>query len=300
MYLNEKAWEIQQDNQYIIDEALKNFLKMYSVLAGKFHQPGIFVPADMEIYLRSKEYPIGKWLSEVDIEYRRLFLSFLEKRVIYQPDEEYEVSVDNERLNGATEAFLNDSFLISLCLNDIWKIESLKADFFSLNDLDTRVVYINNVYDREQLQRSPIQDILAITVKEGIYSYQELWKRREELFPHLRFCPSVKRNLEELEISYISQVIKKLSVLEQYCSVNGEGRFKPELLTKATPEGDPTLKKYKKQHTFFDDEQQKYTAEWHTRFTGIEGRIFFVPKYKGNLILICYIEKKLPNVTYPT
>ena len=82
MYLNEKAWEIQQDDHYVIHRALKNFMQIYSILAGEFHKPGIFVPAGTEIYLRSSDYPLEKWLSEVDIEYRRLFLSFWGKRCL--------------------------------------------------------------------------------------------------------------------------------------------------------------------------------------------------------------------------
>ena len=58
MYLNEKAWEIQQDDHYVIHRALKNFMQIYSILAGEFHKPGIFVPAGTEIYLRSSDYPV--------------------------------------------------------------------------------------------------------------------------------------------------------------------------------------------------------------------------------------------------
>ncbi|MFR3320511.1 MAG: hypothetical protein ACLTSZ_04235 [Lachnospiraceae bacterium] len=37
-------------------------------------------------------------------------------------------------------------------------------------------------------------------------------------------------------------------------------------------------------------------ASWHMRFTGIPGRIFFVPGYEPERMLVCYIGKKLKNV----
>ena len=48
---------------------------------------------------------------------------------------------------------------------------------------------------------------------------------------------------------------------------------------------------------FYDIDKKSYLAKWHMRFTGIPGRIFFVPNYSKETILICYIGKKLPNPT---
>lgn len=47
-------------------------------------------------------------------------------------------------------------------------------------------------------------------------------------------------------------------------------------------------------------ESVEYLASWHMRFTVIPGRIFFIPQYKDDKILVCYIGKKLKNVSYPT
>jgi hypothetical protein len=42
MYLNEKAWEIQQDDHYVIHRALKNFMQIYSILAGEFEYSPLY------------------------------------------------------------------------------------------------------------------------------------------------------------------------------------------------------------------------------------------------------------------
>ena len=57
---------------------------------------------------------------------------------------------------------------------------------------------------------------------------------------------------------------------------------------------------YRKEHTFTDERGVEYLANWHMRFTGIPGRIFFIPQYEDDKILVCYIGKKLKNVSYPT
>lgn len=300
MYLNEKAWEIQQDDPYIVKEALENFLKIYSALAKDFRMSEIYVPADTELYLQSTVYPIGKWLSEADREYKRLFLSLWQKRICYNPEEDYEVTLGGVQLKGGTEAFLNNSFLLSLCLDDSWKKAQIEAEFFSLTDNYTEMIRIDNVYIKEQLYTNSMSERLNKFREYQVFSYEELWKQRSTLFQYLKFCPSVEDDLKILEKSYLKQVIKKLTELDNYCFKYGDGGFNPEFLTKTTPESDVTLEKYKKQHTFVDDEKETHIAKWHMRFTGIPGRIFFIPQYKGKNILICYIGKKLQNVTYPT
>ena len=74
---------------------------------------------------------------------------------------------------------------------------------------------------------------------------------------------------------------------------------KKELLSKTTPESEETLKRYKKEHTFRDEAGNDYVASWHMRFTGIPGRIFFIPDYSAEGMLVCYIGKKLKTVLNP-
>lgn len=80
MYLNEKAWQVQNDDQYVIGEAIKQFLQVYAVLAKRYHQDSIYVPSKDEPYLRSMTYSIGQWLGGVDKEYQRLYLVLKKKK----------------------------------------------------------------------------------------------------------------------------------------------------------------------------------------------------------------------------
>lgn len=250
------------------------------------------------MYIRSLVYPLAKWLAETDADCKRSFLSFWQKRVSYTPEEEYEFSYHGERMEGATEAVLSDSFVISPCLKSEWESPELNGEFFSLKEDTTQELVVPNLYKHEQLLEPFYKTVLSRYSAIKVQSYEELWRMREKLFPHLVFCPSVEKNLSNLEFFYINQVVKKLTELEQYCADNLNKPFDKDLLTKTTPETEATLQKYKKEHTFWDEERCAHLASWHMRFTGIPGRIFFVPEYKDGKVLVCYIGEKLPNVTY--
>ena len=143
-----------------------------------------------------------------------------------------------------------------------------------------------------------MKEILSRENGVKVSSYDELCKRRKEFFPHLEFCPSVKGDLKLLEMFYLAQIVRKLAELESYCVKHIGGKFEPSCLTKVTPESRATMEKYKNKHTFTDDNGVEHVASWHLRFTGIPGRIFFIPEYKKDCMLVCYIGRKLPNVKY--
>lgn len=68
MYLNEESWHAQQENSYVIDEKIRNFLDIYALIKRKNPRKEIFVSEDEEIYLKAEKYPLKKWLFDTDIE----------------------------------------------------------------------------------------------------------------------------------------------------------------------------------------------------------------------------------------
>ena len=299
MYLNEKAWNECQDNSYTAQKALHEFLKIYMKMSFEYHMEGIYVPEGQELQLKSTIYPIAKWMAEVDRDERTRLLSFWSKRIVYKPEEDAELLCQNETMIGGTEAILTDSFVISPCFTNKWEKLDIIGRLYTIDEEEPEDVVLTNVYSDRQLNLDKIQKILLRHRKPSIYSYQELWERREELFPMLTFCPSVENDLKKLEKSYIHQVHRKLMELELYCEKNRGKPFQKDLLSKTTPETEETLRKYKIEHTFSNDEGKQYLTSWHMRFTGIPGRIFFVPNYQSDRILVCYIGKKLKTVLNP-
>lgn len=298
MYLNEKAWKTEQADPYIIGNAMKDFLEVYGELDVRFRAGQIYVLKDFDMELAS--YSVKKWLNTIDRDDRRRFLSFWNKRIEYNPDDECEFQYHEQAMLGALEAIINDNFVISLGLSEEWKQEVLEGTFYSLKTDTQDTVQILNVCNREQLARESILAVLERCRSIEIYTYEELWNRRKEFFPHLEFCPSVEKDLLGLERSYIRQIIKKFVELDDYCAKYAGLPFDPRNLSRTTPETDATLEKYQKEHTFTDMDGNSHLASWHMRFTGIPGRIFMIPDYDTDKILICYVGKKLPNVSYPT
>lgn len=300
MYLNEKAWQVQNDDQYVISEAIKQFLQVYAVLARRYHQDSMYVPSKDEPYLRSMTYSIGQWLGGVDKEYQRLYLTFWNKRMIYDIDDEYAFICNGEELIGGTEAVLNHSFMVSIGIEEKWKRDIIEGSLYSVIEDKEEKTFVSNVYNKEQLNEQfdqKMQKMFYLANKPR--NYEELWDMREKLFPHLEFCPSVQSDLTMMEAVCFEQILKKLMELEEYTNRYGGREFKPEYLSKTTPESKRTLDEYAGQHTFFDKDKKGHLASWHMRFTGgIPGRIFFEPKYKDDKILVCYIGGKLPNATY--
>lgn len=299
MYLNERAWNEQQDNPYVTRQALHDFLKIYMKLSCVYHVEGVYVPAEQELQLKSTIYPLAKWMADVDRDERMRLLSFWNKRIIYQPEEDFEFLYQDKPMSGGTEAVCTDSFVISPCLKEEWRTENIEGHLYTLNDEGTEKVSIINIFEEGQLLSEKIQKILLQYRRIPVYSYEDLWEKRGVFFPKLSFCPSVERDLKQLEISYIHQVIRKLLELELYCEKNMDKPFRKELLSKTTIESEETLRKYEKEHTFTAIDGEKYVASWHMRFTGIPGRIFFVPDYSRDKMLVCYIGKKLKTVQNP-
>lgn len=301
MYLNERAWNECQDNPYVVRETLHEFIKIYMKLVNEYHMEGIYVPEGQELQLKSVIYPLAKWMGEVSRDERMRLLSFWQRRIVYKPEDESELVCQDEVMLGGTEAALMDSFLISPCFSEKWKKESITGTLYTISEEEenTEEIVLTNVYSQKQLCSDEIRKILLQHRQPFIYSYQELWEKREKIFPMLSFCPSVKNDLQNLQKSYIHQVYRKLLELELYCEKNQGMHFQKELLSKTTPENEETLKKYKMEHTFSDENGKKYLASWHMRFTGIPGRIFFIPDYRPNKMLVCYIGKKLKTVLNP-
>lgn len=299
MYLNEKSWQSETDDVYKMKIALEKFLEIYKELSLEFHQKSLYVPSEEEPYFRSKVYSIQRWLAHTDVEWRRLFLTFWAERSVFTLDDEYEFICEMGALAGGTEAILNNSFVVSLTIDGIWKHEEILGKLYSLNEDTASDAYVKNIYDVKQLKTKDAIDFFKEQLQcIKIMSFEELWNRREELFPHLCFCPSVEKDFEKLDAFCVSQVYKKLLELEMYQQKRDGGMFDSSQLSKTTIESDRTLKEYEEAHTFYDENKEACLATWHMRFTGIAGRIFFEPNYKDGNMLICYIGKKLPTVMY--
>lgn len=115
--------------------------------------------------------------------------------------------------------------------------------------------------------------------------------------PEAHLHPRGQRKMGEL-IARAAQVYKRLLELQR-AGESMKGNFDKNVLTKATPESEATLKQYSQEHTFQLPDGRTQLFSWHTRYTGgYAGRIFFYAVPREKIIYIGYIEKKLPTAKY--
>jgi hypothetical protein len=136
-----------------------------------------------------------------------------------------------------------------------------------------------------------IKRLLTNNINSGL----TLWNNREEIFPHLEFCYSLEKQLENINNNHpmLQQIMKKLFELEEYSKRWTSGTFnKDDLASKATPESESRLQKFEKELTFecFDGEKRLFS--WHIRMTPGAWRLHFHP-LKPTKIIIGYIGVKI-------
>lgn len=303
MYINEKSFECKIEDKYKIRSCIEQFIQLVYELTTDYRLEDIYFCGMARLEWNSVNYPCGKWQadSEVDEDTKRRWMLLSRKINFFEQDKSYSFLYENMDIAAGAEAVLNGSYIISFAADKIWESSELKGIFVELDENDGSIIesekIVSNLTTAEQIKVCKILDVAIEKVAEN---YEEMWEQRERWFPNLVFSPSVEKDLKKLEISYIYQIWKKLRELDNYVRFHGGKRFDANLLNYATPETDKTLQMYAKEHTFYDEKGMAYLMSWHLRFTGIAGRIFFLPQYQGNKILIGYIGKKLKNASYTT
>lgn len=302
MYINELALRDVVDDKERIREIQKQFILLYKEIdsEGKLDW---FLPEHQKLRFTSTVYTLEEWLHDGSVEksFQRVFLSLNKRIRYYNQDEDMEAYCENEKCYAIAEAVLNgENMIVTLPFDDKWEKQNLEAEchFIEGDDVQFATNSIKNLYNAKQIEALKQEGISFESCYTAL-SYEDLWEKRERLFTNLIFIPSVKDNLMKLEISYIRQIILRLKELDDYIKQEKGNGFKYSMIRNATPESKATLQKYEKvDHTFIDANGKTYLANWHVRFTGIPGRIFFEVDMKNGKIIILYIGSKLKNVKY--
>lgn len=298
MIINECSLSDQIEDSSLINEVFGNFIQMYKKIKqiDRFHK--FWIADGFDLHWNSLSYPLESWLNgngkQRDL--ARFFLTNIRKDLQkYQADASVEGRVFNVRCYGAEEAILQNDVLLSLPFNRKWRTDTLQVDFSRLseNELLSSNISLLNLFSLGQISDHIIKKTELLN-KFQLYDFDQVWSLRKKLFPNLCFCANVKNDFDQLEKSYLTQVIKKLMELEELAATK-PFQFDPKCLCNPSPESPATLKQYKKEHTFQYDEEP-VLASWHIRFTGYPGRIYFKPLQDS--ILICHVGKHLPTVRF--
>lgn len=313
MILNELSLcsrcETIEDGHKVMQEFLENYTEMDRLLTDK----GIILMNSFHNIMLTDDYSIHNWTADKRIE-KRLKDKFrsLRNRSQYVNEEEYcnsefKVMEFNQEINaiGCQIAYEREDVVISMRTHELWDECIIKGLYFSLSDNfkyhKQITVSVPNVSQQPHVlsyRQSAIQDTCLL-----ISSGQDLWEKKDILYPHLVFCESVKDQLlMDTEKIHIEQIMNRLLKMEEYFATY-DGVFDCKLLgLRARQESESVINSdYGKQRIFRTPYGDDRTFYWHINFAGkFPGRIHFLPEEKSRKCLIGYIGKHLPTPTYRT
>ena len=254
-------------------------------------------------------YPLRRWLNdgEVDLEARRYIKSLTTKAPFWDglPELhdkvlEHEFRYDGRKAPGLGVAYLLESLAISLLSEECWSVARLLLDaqwMVEEGDIKAETVHVIHAGQPAHVDAHSewIQERLRSDIRDG----NDLWNRRDELFPLLAFCEATKRQIASLSPTMLRPVVRRLFELYIYCQGWTQGGFDPDQLpTKTTPESQTTLERYRAQRTWLCPDNVERTFKWHVRLTPHAWRIYFYPVPANKTIIIGYIGPHLPTTKY--
>lgn len=251
-------------------------------------------------------YSVSDWLydSSVDLEARLLLNAFITNGPLL--DDLQDTQIEDRKLlsdfcheekaaNGLGFAFLLECLALSLRTEPKWEVSSLVVEATWLeddNNLNSETVTVVHASRLEHIHEhiAWIQNRLSRGVRDGL----DLWNRRSELFPSLSFCETVSKQMQSLGNPILRQVVKRLFELEGYCKTWTSGSFNPdELPSKATPESETRLQKFRQKLTFKCPDGEKRIFSLHVRMTPGAWRLHFCVELGPGQIIIGYIGPKI-------
>ena len=269
----------------------------------------IIMPSDFFSIHITGNYGVTQWLSDksVDNKYKQYFKRLLDKYQRYFDKNEIEgefiiqiANLDCQAI-GCAFALERDNIVISLNTHKLWKNKTISGKYTILNDeeeLDTTIRSVENLSNGvsfDEVIRSHRKNML-----EGITSGQDLWEKREKLYPNLIFCENVKDNLyQDSEKYHIMNVMTRLNRLQQYFSTY-DGRYEPKKLGMNARTELDTVKKepsLKNLRLFRKPDGSEEFFFNHIGFSGkySGGRIYFLPDDANKKCFIGYIGRHLPT-----
>ncbi len=315
MVLNELSINNPSNSEQIARELMYDLIK---TIATANNQGIGILRTKSKIYdiIIAQNYPISKWLHDnlVSTEQKDFLLTIetqtpllkeiTDKLIINKANWSYSILRGEE--DTATEltiAYLLDALAISFNTQDKWKNTHLELEITTLDESQkwiTRQVTVFNASCPSHVQEHSqwIKDRIRFSVKHG----KELWNRKEELFPNLEFCNSVKKQLEDILSGQLElqPVVRTLLTLQNYCHTWNSGNFNIESsILEYSPESPQTLNnpKYKKQREFICPDGETQLFSLHAKLRKCNWRIYFKPEQPGKVI-IGYIGRHLSTVNY--
>ncbi len=312
MILNELSLVAGATLKEEIKNQISNFLKVCQKLTRKKEDKIFYYTEELLVKQLCEGYTIHDWLKDPTViqAEKSFFRSLMNKGTMIKDNEfsesEIVIDINGEKVAaiGCLAAYEWDNYVVSLSSDVLWTDEYINGMYYNIenDEYNETDVEIRNCSKEEHV------DNLMMYQKQKdkllISSGTELWNKRRELFPHLIFCESVRKQLEQIKVKVqIQTVMNRIQILENYFSTY-EGEFDKEKVgyrcryESESVQKDEHLRNMRKFRTPYGEESFFY---WHISFPGnYPGRIHFLPDAKHNIGIIGYVGKHLPTPKYTT
>ena len=309
MILNELSVHGNIKEREEINSIISQFLKICNKI---FREKG-----DMDFYYAEElmtgelttGYTIHDWLqdSHVSHQEKAFFRTIINRKQLIQESDflESELLVElgehkKTKAMGCLAAYEWESFVVSMNTAPIWAEAEIKGSYVSLEEEDRRVSIENCCLEEHVARLSEKEKSRLISM---VSSGKELWEKREMLYPHLQFCNSVKKQLEEARLSlHIKMIMKRLQILEDYLK-NFNGQFEKDKVgygCRSESESVENNTELRSLRTFRTPYGKEEFFSWHISFAGdFPGRIHFIPDAEHKVGIVGYIGKHLPTGKFP-
>ncbi len=315
MILNELSMQKSSFNQKNIklediNQTISQFLNVCNQIYKNTNDLDFYYVAEWMTKELVPGYTFYEWLKhpQVPQKEKAFFRTMINRRQCIKEKDflDSEMMIKDERGKyvsavGCLVAYELENYVVSMNTSNIWRTDEIERTYISLEADDKKVVIQNCCFENQiGILQKKIKSKLMISVSSG----QELWEKREILYPHLLFCDCVQKQLKEARISlHIQMIMERIQILEDYFANFGGCFHKNDVGygCRAESETVENNEKLRKMRIFRTPYGYEEFFTWHISFPGnFPGRIHFIPDTEHHLGIIGYIGKHLPTGKFST
>lgn len=254
------------------------------------------------------DYPLRRCINDrsLDEKERRLLIALMTKGPYLEDtnaSHSEEFLYQKNPAFGLGYAFQHNDLAISLKSDACWDNPFLELEHIQIDDEGELVSDLVEVFHISSSEHVVVHSHwIKNHVQLKIQDWDTLWTIKQDIFPHLQFCDSVEKQLQNLQTDLLELVKNKLFELEHICGdwQRQGGAFDHHWVPgPGGPDSDTTLNKFRQDRLFRCPDGENRLFSLHTRIR-IAFRLHYFPLNDKKLIIVGYVGRHLPTATDPT
>lgn len=315
LILNELSLRNPASNEQIAQQRMSELIKMIKAVKAQGVKVSLRTKENFHTIILAPNYPLGRWFNDAD-QVERLFIKTLATKAPFSTDIANSEIQDLENNAGLSEfyhqgelaiglgvAYMLNTIAVSLFSEECWDCSRIEIEARRLDEDEEvihEIVEIIHASRSNHVQEHAYE--IQNRIRKGVLNGEDVWNRREELFPNLEFCNFVSKQLFNIRAGQLElqPVVKTLLELQDCCQNWNIGLFNLKgYPIEESGESEPTLNRYGKERIFSCPDGKDRLFERHVKLRFCNWRIHFFAVKPGKVI-IGYVGRHLPTVKYKT